>query len=215
VGSRAIDIKILGAKNLPRADRSGHSDPYATCHIPGKEKHRAKTKVIEDTEEPVWNENLVLQGWHKGDPLVFSIYDYDLVGAHDLLATLELRMDAFYPSSYAGTLTLQNAWSAEGQRIDAELKKRNTVMVPTLDVQITVREEVVKGASGSRASGRPMHLSMPGTVPNMDHVAADLDDFDLTKPPVPVLGNFWMTPRSPPASNGARPPVAEASPGAG
>jgi hypothetical protein len=196
-GSKAIDIKIVRAAKLPKADRSGHSDPYATCHIPGKPKSKVKTRVVEDTEDPVWDEELTLQGWMKGESLVFSVFDYDLVGADDKLATIQLPMSEFYPSPYEGTLTLQNVWSDGGQRIDGELKRTNTLTVPTLEVRIAVRAEVVKaGSQAGSEAGRPMHLSMPGAVPSMHHVGADLDDFESTKPPVPVLGNFWMTPRS-------------------
>lgn len=197
IGSHCIDIRIVCAKGLPKADRSGHSDPYAVCYVPGKPKSKVKTKVIEDTEDPVWRQEFILQGWKKGDPLTFSVFDHDKVGADDMLATLQLPSERFYPEVFEGTLALENTWSAGGERCEDDLKRFNLAATPMMDVRIRVHEEVVKSnEEGLAAEGAgTVHLGMPGHEPTMGHVCQHLDEFEQNLKPVPRLGNFWMTPR--------------------
>lgn len=197
--TQVVDVSVVSAGGLPRADRSGHSDPYATCEIPGKPKSKVKTKVIEDTEAPVWNQELVVHGWRKGDPLVFSVWDFDLVGNDDMLSTVELASAEFFPSAFQGQLNMENTWNPEGQRVTAELKRRNTLSMPHIQVTVSVRPGLA-GGQGQGQSDIPhaehtRALAMPGVEPTLDAVCHHLDDFDANIKPVPRLGNFWMTPR--------------------
>merc|ERR1712083_770745 len=94
----------------------------------------AKTDIAQDTENPVGVQKIIIPGWTKGDPLVFTIYDRDPVGNDDQLATLKVPSKKFYPRSFKGQLLLENTWLQQGD----DLEKQNMGMKPTLEVKINV-----------------------------------------------------------------------------
>ena len=94
-----IILKAIEAKDLLAGDLNGLSDPYfkiphgqkGVVDLP-KKQHR--TKTIDNTLNPVWNESFVIEY----NPLIctklrIEVYDYDLIGRNDFLgggyATLE------------------------------------------------------------------------------------------------------------------------------
>jgi len=208
VGSLTISVTVVKVNGLPKADRSGHSDPYTVCKVYGKPRSKAKTKVVGDTEDPVFDEELTIQGWKQGEPLVLSVFDHDLVGKDDMLATAQLPSAEFYPQGFSGVLPLQNTWSPDGQRMDAELQALNLAATPAMEVRVTVQEASV--GEGNGVSGGYAELAMPGAEPSMRAVCDHLDDFDANVVPVPRLGNFWMSPRTPRTGRGLSRGQAEA-----
>ena len=86
----SVEVKVIEGKRLPKADLFGSSDPFVTLEWDGRKVH--KTKVIRNTLDPVWTgEKVVVQvpsAVRKGeDPphLAVQVWDYDRVGASDLL----------------------------------------------------------------------------------------------------------------------------------
>ena len=94
-----IILKAIEAKDLLPGDLNGLSDPYfkiphgqkGVVDLP-KKQHR--TKTIDNTLNPVWNESFVIEY----NPMIctklrIEVYDYDLIGRNDFLgggyATLE------------------------------------------------------------------------------------------------------------------------------
>ena len=94
-----IILKAIEAKDLLAGDLNGLSDPYfkiphgqkGVVDLP-KKQHR--TKTIDNTLNPVWNESFVIEY----NPMIctklrIEVYDYDLIGRNDFLgggyATLE------------------------------------------------------------------------------------------------------------------------------
>ncbi|CAE8624530.1 unnamed protein product [Polarella glacialis] len=195
LGSQTVDVTIFAAKDLPQADRAGHSDPYALVVVPGRPKSKAQTQVCQDTENPAWNKTLVIRGWKQGEPIKFSAYDFDTAGADDLLSTIQLSSDQFFPNGFEGSLEMANVWTAEG-RIDRELQLANQALRPMIEIRISVRDDILKEKSQARSVILPHHdVSMPGARPSVGAVCNHLDDFEASLRPVPRLGNFWMTPR--------------------
>merc|ERR1712079_20864 len=70
-----LEVTILSAKDLRKADLIGHSDPYVLCMLKGKEKFR--TDVIWDEPNPVWNHGPVEILMHREKELRFEVYDKD------------------------------------------------------------------------------------------------------------------------------------------
>lgn len=199
IGSQSLDVTLIAATGLPKSDRAGHSDPFAIAEVMGKARSKAKTAVINDTENPVWNQPLVVRGWRKGEPLVLSVYDKDLMGAHELLAKVHISSDEFYPHGVTGRIEMENCWVPEG-RIDEEIRRYNVACRPTIEFSVSVRNDVERGGSTAR-HGKMQELlpdeaiSMPGIQPSLGGVCAQLDSFEASLKPIPRLGNFWMSPR--------------------
>jgi len=189
--SRPVQVFIGAARSLPKADRSGHSDPYAMCQVLGKAKSRVKTHVVSDTESPVFNEAFVVDGWNEGESLEFTIFDHDLIGAHDMIATILLPAREFFQNGFEGTISLQNKWVPD-EKTSADLKEFNLAQRPELEVRVFV-PPLEEGAERPPTGAEEPHLSMPGAEPSTRNVCRELDAFESTKRPVERLGNFWMS----------------------
>mmetsp|Transcript_19515 Transcript_19515/g.45374 ORF Transcript_19515/g.45374 Transcript_19515/m.45374 type:complete len:695 (+) Transcript_19515:29-2113(+) len=194
-GSQTVDVTVLAASGLPRADRAGHSDPYVLAQVPGKSRSKAKTTVLPETENPMWNETVSVSGWRRGEPLTIQVFDADVVGSDDLLASVQVPSAEFFPNGFDGRLEMQNAWMPRGETHD-ELQQFNMSCRPCIHLKITLRDDVCNG-SGQVLSDQEAEnaVTMPGAQPTLGAVCAHLDNFEAALKPVPRLGNFWVTPR--------------------
>jgi len=81
-------IFVMCAKDLPKADTFSDSDPYVVFE--NSNGQQAKTKVIDDDNNPQWNEMLVLSV-NEVDDVRIRIYDQDK-GDDDLLCVGSLNV---------------------------------------------------------------------------------------------------------------------------
>lgn len=92
IRTATVRVSILSAHHLPKADVHGGSDPYCTCEIVGRPRTGFRTRSLNDTDDPVWNEHRVIENCVPGERVRFQIYDKD-IGTKDYLlgsATLPL-----------------------------------------------------------------------------------------------------------------------------
>ncbi|CAE7943453.1 Pla2g4d [Symbiodinium sp. KB8] len=197
VGSQTVDVTIIGAEGLPRADRRGHSDPYVIVQVPGRSRSRAKTTALPDTETPVWNQMLAVPGWRRGEPLIVQVLDADLVGSDDLLASVEVPSAQFFPNGFEGRLEMQNLWVPDGETIVADdLYQFNLACRPIIELKIALRDDVYTGDRPAISyQEAEQAVTMPGAQPSLGAICAHLDNFEAALKPVPRLGNFWVSPR--------------------
>ncbi|RHZ44602.1 hypothetical protein Glove_718g62 [Diversispora epigaea] len=71
-----LKIKIYGAKELRNTERFGTSDPYCKLTILGT-KELARTKVVNDTLTPIWNETFYILLNSLTDNLNIEIFDFN------------------------------------------------------------------------------------------------------------------------------------------
>ncbi|CAE8616757.1 unnamed protein product [Polarella glacialis] len=117
-----LSIELVSARGL-RADLlpgMGKSDPYCTCEIAGKPHTQLKTKVIDDTLDPVWNHTSSMGGYAVGDSLEFAVWDSDSFKSDDLLGRATLSSSRFQDACFDGELELREA----GKNIKAFLRVR-------------------------------------------------------------------------------------------
>jgi hypothetical protein len=83
-------IHLKSAKNLVNADTFDLSDPYVTMEL-GRQKQ--KSKVIQDSLNPKWNERLSFS-WSGDwkDMISISVWDKDAVGKDDLLGDVKINI---------------------------------------------------------------------------------------------------------------------------
>mmetsp|Transcript_47123 Transcript_47123/g.151052 ORF Transcript_47123/g.151052 Transcript_47123/m.151052 type:complete len:764 (-) Transcript_47123:15-2306(-) len=92
---RKLYIYLMRARNLTAADWNlrgeGTSDPYVVVSCGGYE---VKSKVIDRTLDPVWNEKFVFQACqYSGESLHIEVFDHDVGNDDDYLGGLEIPLD--------------------------------------------------------------------------------------------------------------------------
>jgi hypothetical protein len=113
--STTVVVHIKSAQHLRRADIFSKSDPYVTVKVVDGNQKTKKTKVIQNTLNPVWEQKLRIQGVRLVDVLRFSCYDWDAgqINDGDPLGTLELQVGKLADAT-AGELTALSAVSSTG-----------------------------------------------------------------------------------------------------
>lgn len=105
-------VTIVSASDLRNADKggivAGSSDPYCACELQGKPHTKIKTKVVNDSLNPTWNEKQPLVGFAVTDSLKFTVYDKDNK-VDEMLGWAVLKGTAFHPDGFSGTLKLQES----------------------------------------------------------------------------------------------------------
>jgi len=121
----AIQISILSARGLRKADRYGSADPFCVCVVHGQADVEIKTPVREGTVNPMWNHTDVITNY-SGGMLEFSVWDLDReengeACEKELLGKAQLALHRFHPGGFDGDLPL-----LESQRERATLKVKIT-----------------------------------------------------------------------------------------
>lgn len=88
---RGVQVVVVGGRGMPKMDSGpfGKCDPYLKLRCGENEQ---KTQVIKRTLAPTWNEtfNFTVES-EETDLLVVECYDYDMVGAHDFIGSVEIK----------------------------------------------------------------------------------------------------------------------------
>ncbi|KZV41374.1 synaptotagmin-5-like [Dorcoceras hygrometricum] len=75
-----VSVTVISAQDLPATDIMGKSDPFVVLMMK-KSEQRYKTRVLNDTLNPVWNQTfdfVVDNGLHE--LLILEVYDHDTFG---------------------------------------------------------------------------------------------------------------------------------------
>merc|ERR1712107_862619 len=93
-GANRITVVVLKARNLPKMDITGLSDPYVKIYLlfNGQRIAKKKTHVKKRTLNPVFNESFVFELPHmeeglKNISLEFMLLDWDRVTKNEVLAS--------------------------------------------------------------------------------------------------------------------------------
>ena len=88
---KGMQVTVVGGRGMPKMDSGpfGKCDPYLKLRC-GSTEH--KTQVIKRTLAPTWNENFTFTVESEdSDILIVECYDYDMVGAHDFIGSVEIK----------------------------------------------------------------------------------------------------------------------------
>jgi tellurium resistance protein TerZ len=92
-----VKIHVLGAKDLLAADFGGTSDPYVKIKdVAGLAGNGAQTRVIKKTLNPTWDELFPFDFSYKLNMLRFKVFDYDIIGEHDIIGKCTVPISALY-----------------------------------------------------------------------------------------------------------------------
>lgn len=113
---RPLVVRIESARGLRNTDPGnfGKSDPYCVMEVPGRAQPRVKTKVCNNTTDPVWNHQIEVAEFGADDSLTFMVYDQEQRPKKDCpLGSAVLRgVDVLRPGGFDGELDLSDARAA-------------------------------------------------------------------------------------------------------
>merc|ERR1712151_166755 len=110
-------VIVHRAGNLRNADWLGKSDPCCVVKSTGWAENRVVTRVIMDTQEPIWDHVQQMIGYGEGDGLDVTVWDDD--GGDDpeqgdLLGKILIQADQFWPN---GMKTKTFSWTMLAKRM--------------------------------------------------------------------------------------------------
>eukprot|EP00282_Hemiselmis_andersenii_P035885 CAMPEP_0169427938 /NCGR_PEP_ID=MMETSP1042-20121227/1054_1 /TAXON_ID=464988 /ORGANISM="Hemiselmis andersenii, Strain CCMP1180" /LENGTH=1434 /DNA_ID=CAMNT_0009538063 /DNA_START=72 /DNA_END=4372 /DNA_ORIENTATION=+ len=157
-----LHVEVVRARDLPKMDRFGKSDPYVVLEMEGRIQ---KTTIKKRTLNPTWRESFVLSVADSNSNLVVTAYDWDFADAHDLMGFFTVSVnelldidgtDQFY------TLRDGDGYPAQGsiqlrlsyRAADSETRNMRNAVATALH-QLPARDafDVVSGFTGGAVGG--------------------------------------------------------------
>eukprot|EP00443_Scrippsiella_acuminata_P002557 CAMPEP_0115182242 /NCGR_PEP_ID=MMETSP0270-20121206/7843_1 /TAXON_ID=71861 /ORGANISM="Scrippsiella trochoidea, Strain CCMP3099" /LENGTH=520 /DNA_ID=CAMNT_0002595285 /DNA_START=116 /DNA_END=1678 /DNA_ORIENTATION=- len=111
----ALNIKIEGARGLRTDEAVGASDPYCCCEIAGKPDTKTKSHLVEDSLNPDWQFEDVIEGFALGDSLTFTVLVRDSCQDEYCLGTAVLPTEQIVKDTtgFEGELQLHHSGEHE------------------------------------------------------------------------------------------------------
>lgn len=90
-----VVIRVLEAYGLQKSDVLTQSDPLVVAKFKGLRLTSARTTAINNTSNPVWNQELILSPKKIDEILLLKVYDKD-IGKNDLLGYAEIPLSTYF-----------------------------------------------------------------------------------------------------------------------
>jgi len=188
-----VELKVMKAHGLANADFMGKSDPFVIVKWNGKEVGR--TKVKNDTLNPVWNESFFLHiPWDRREISVrLEVWDMDPAGTGDFLGQVEIGPEEILQNPTASINYLLNRKQRQTDKLnliqgELELKWAHRWIKKVVSLPVKVepppRKEIHNLAMDVRVVDDPMAEELRRkreglTLPNLQartQALADLCD---------------------------------------
>ncbi|XP_066550799.1 cytosolic phospholipase A2 zeta isoform X2 [Amia ocellicauda] len=93
-----LSVKVLHAKNIAKSDILSQSDCYVTLRLPTASAKTHRTKTVNDSSSPVWNETFHYRIHSRvKNILELNIYDEDTVSCDDRVSKVLFDIDNLSP----------------------------------------------------------------------------------------------------------------------
>ena len=125
-----ITLHVLAARGLKKVDLLGKGDPYVVADWEGWSARRlGKTKTKYNTDKPKWNHafELSVPLQRPGGRVKLEIFDYDAIGADDLLGRVSLDRRALLSGADERWVKLQDRPAprgAKGKKLTKKEKRK-------------------------------------------------------------------------------------------
>ncbi|CAN4076884.1 unnamed protein product [Withania somnifera] len=114
-----LSVTVISAEDIPVSDLMGKSDPFVVV-IMKKSEQKNKTRVLNNTLNPVWNQTfdfVVEDGLH--DLLILEVWDHDTFGKDKIGRCIMTLTRVILEGEFKDTFTLDGAKSG---RLTVHLK---------------------------------------------------------------------------------------------
>ncbi|KAJ1900317.1 Tricalbin-2 [Kickxella alabastrina] len=99
-------IHVNSARGLPKMDTFGKADPYVRVSTVKHPEIAKRTKTIEKTLAPSWNETLKLLIYSKTDTINLEVFDWNSVGKDEKIGFVSYPMQTLLDQAEAEGITL-------------------------------------------------------------------------------------------------------------
>ncbi|VFQ84776.1 unnamed protein product [Cuscuta campestris] len=118
-----LTVTVISAEELPVTDLSGKSDPFVVITMK-KSEHKSKTRVLNNTLNPVWNQtfDIIVEDGLR-DLLILEVWDHDTFGKDKIgrciMTLTRVIMEGEYTESFevdgteTGKLNLHLKWTPQ------------------------------------------------------------------------------------------------------
>lgn len=189
-------VSILSAQGLRNADFNGQSDPYCVCEVPGRPVSTWKTRVIDNSLSPVWNEGQELAKYRQNDGIKFTVFDSDLEitccgiqlynDQDDFLGEVTLPGKYFEENGFVGDLPLHKSGSGVPASVTIKIEKLNKNGEPVAtETQATVTQDPFDGDKG-KVNGQEVKVPVEEAPESMPRFSA-ADWLKLSDPTVRAI----------------------------
>lgn len=95
-----LHVKVLEGKNIICSDVRGVGDPYVTLALRGYPETLQKSRVIDNTRSPFWDQTFRLPiGSVNTDVFVMSLWDHDVATKDDFISQRFIQLNALKPGA--------------------------------------------------------------------------------------------------------------------
>jgi hypothetical protein len=125
-------VQVIAGRHLKAMDRGGTSDPYVRICVGKNKEKRARSRTIQKSLDPVWNEELevdISSAEMAQDELHVQVYDQDLM-SDDLIGDMVLQLSTL-PSEAAASRWYTIFDDSHGATGELELALCLTPAAPT------------------------------------------------------------------------------------
>lgn len=92
-----VHVRAIEADNIPKMDTFGKADPYVVFRLGLNVEKKYKTRYIEKTYTPKWNETFQIPIRFSRDTFQIIMYDHDKVGTDDVIGSSSFPVTDFIP----------------------------------------------------------------------------------------------------------------------
>lgn len=159
-----LRIRLIEARNLQNKDSGSLSDPYVIFSV-GKE--RAKSFVVKNSMNPLWNQSFTLRITDVSQPLQIQLYDRDFLKRDDSLGSVDVNLAHLHQGKE------QDMWlNLSGRRNQGQIHislfpedfgKVFTQLYPKRET--TVRRTIFDSSASSSSSSLPPTYYPPSYTP--------------------------------------------------
>ncbi|CAN0909224.1 SYT3 [Linum grandiflorum] len=180
-----LNVKVVRATKLMKADIVGTSDPYVKLSLSGDKLSAKKTTIKKQNLNPVWNENFRLVVKDPGSQVLhLHVLDWDKVGAHDTLGMQVVPLKTITPQEPKHlTLDLLKSTGASDPR---DKRQRGQLMIEL--TLVPFKEDSSLSGHSRKASGDvDDSLNGPSLLSVRVQSAVDVEGHNHNNPYATVL----------------------------
>ena len=191
-----LHVKVIEGRDFPKMDTLGSVDAYVKISV-GNEAVR-KTKVINNTFTPTWNETFTFNNIPASTPMSFKVFDHDAVGSDDQISELNMNTNALILGKVSDTWYSCNPvkGNKKGGEIRLALHLCPLGATPFVDTPMApvYPQQPMMGQPGMYPPGQPM--MQPGMYPQGQPMMQPQPG--MYPPGQPMMGQPGMYPQGQP-----------------